>query len=134
MADCMFRTAGCLAQTGKRKKAVELYREFLSLGDLGDTEHLLTRRCPGAPEKVGAEQEGGTRGDGEDGEDGVEPRLKEAVPITLVAGQEPDPGASAILTTPPLTPAGFFVSALVARLPMWSLIHVPTAGVSFATP
>jgi len=35
MADCIFRFAGCLAKTGKRGDAVEKYRAFLSLADLG---------------------------------------------------------------------------------------------------
>jgi tetratricopeptide (TPR) repeat protein len=35
MADCMFRIAGCLAKAGQRANAVEVYREFLSLHDLG---------------------------------------------------------------------------------------------------
>ena len=35
MADCLFRIAGCLAKTGRRDGAVEMYREFLRLGDLG---------------------------------------------------------------------------------------------------
>lgn len=35
MADCMFRDAGCLARTGQRENAVQLYRELLSLGELG---------------------------------------------------------------------------------------------------
>jgi tetratricopeptide (TPR) repeat protein len=35
MADCVFRLAGGMAKTGKRDKAVETYRHFLGLGDLG---------------------------------------------------------------------------------------------------
>ncbi len=35
LADCLFRIAGCLAKTGQRVAAVEMYQRFLSLGDLG---------------------------------------------------------------------------------------------------
>jgi tetratricopeptide (TPR) repeat protein len=35
VADCVFRTAGCLAKIGLRDKAVQMYRLFLSLGDMG---------------------------------------------------------------------------------------------------
>ncbi len=34
MADCIFRIAGCLAKTGRRDNAVEMYRHFLGLRDL----------------------------------------------------------------------------------------------------
>jgi len=34
-ADCVFRTAGCLAKMGRRDNAVGTYRHFLSLVDLG---------------------------------------------------------------------------------------------------
>jgi tetratricopeptide (TPR) repeat protein len=34
-ADCVFRTAGCLTKLGRRDRAVETYRLFLSLVDLG---------------------------------------------------------------------------------------------------
>jgi len=42
MADCMFRTASCLAKTALRDKAVKMYRLFLSLGDLG-TQGIYSR-------------------------------------------------------------------------------------------
>jgi tetratricopeptide (TPR) repeat protein len=35
VVDCVFRTAGCLAKTGQRDKAVGTYGLFLSLVDLG---------------------------------------------------------------------------------------------------
>jgi tetratricopeptide (TPR) repeat protein len=35
MEDCLFRIAGCLALMGRRDGAVEMYRGFLGLADLG---------------------------------------------------------------------------------------------------
>jgi tetratricopeptide (TPR) repeat protein len=42
MADCMFRIAGCLAKTGQRDQAIEMYGRFLSQGDLG-TQSIYSR-------------------------------------------------------------------------------------------
>ena len=35
MADCLFRTADCLAKLGSVEKAVEMYQEFLPVLDIG---------------------------------------------------------------------------------------------------
>jgi tetratricopeptide (TPR) repeat protein len=42
VADCVFRIAGCLAKTGQRDRAIEMYRDFLGLGDLG-TQGIYSR-------------------------------------------------------------------------------------------
>ncbi len=35
LVDCLFKIAGCLATTGHQDRAVQVYRDFLSLVDLG---------------------------------------------------------------------------------------------------
>jgi tetratricopeptide (TPR) repeat protein len=42
MVDCMFKIAGCLAKTGHQDRAVQVYRDFLSLVDLG-VESIYSR-------------------------------------------------------------------------------------------
>jgi tetratricopeptide (TPR) repeat protein len=43
VADCLFRSAGCLSKVGQRDKAIDMYRAFLSLADLG-TRGIYSRK------------------------------------------------------------------------------------------